>query len=151
MSTARPMRPAQLESPFAAKGQDALRHLEQLPVLDLLRACRKLSTLWGFSPESMASLLGTSRSTWFRWIEAAEASREPLWTADQRARALALLRIFEAAGDLHQEEQDLLGWPHEPLQAPGFEGQTPLSVMQSSFEGLLRVRDYLNFLLNAWS
>ncbi|MBP1628337.1 MAG: hypothetical protein H6Q00_2812 [Holophagaceae bacterium] len=151
MSTARPIRPAQLDSPFAPKDQEAVRHLEQLPVLDLLRACRKLSNLWGLNPDAMASLLGTSRSTWFRWIEAAEASREPLWTADQRARALTLLRIFEAAGDLHQEEQDLLAWPHEPLQAPGFEGQTPLCVMQSSFEGLLRVRDYLNFLLNVWS
>ena len=130
---------------------DPSRLLEELPVLDLLRACRRLGDLWALSPEIMAALLGTSRTTWFRWSEAAEASREPLWTSDQRARALAMLRIFEAVGDLHQTDQDVLAWPHEPLDGPGFAGQTPLAVMQSGFEGLLLVRDYLNFLLGAWS
>ena len=102
-------------------------------------------------PEACGALLGTSRTTWFRWLEAAEKGGSPTWTGDQRARALAWLRIFEAAGDLHQANQDAFSWPHEPLEAPGFAGQTPLEVMLSGFEGLLRVRDYLNFLLDAWS
>lgn len=134
-----------------AGGRSAVRFLEDLPVLDLLRAYRKLGDFWGLSPEVMARLLGTSRTTWFRWSEAADASHEPLWTGDQKTRALALLRIFEAVGDLHQADEDARAWPHEPLDAPGFAGRTPLEVMQSDFEGLLLVRDYLNFLLGAWS
>lgn len=133
------------------RGPGVVRFLEDLPVLDLLRACRKLSDFWSLGPEVMAALLGTSRTTWFRWMETADASREPLWTADQRARAQVLLRIFEAVGDLHQGDEDAQAWPHEPLDAPGFEGKTPLEVMRSGFEGLLFVRDYLNFLLGAWS
>lgn len=132
-------------------GKGVVGFLEDLPVLELLRACRKLGEFWGFSPEVMASLLSTSRTTWFRWMENADASREPLWTADQRARAQVLLRIFEAVGDLHQMDGDAKSWPHEPLDAPGFVGKTPLEVMGSGFEGLLFVRDYLNFLLGAWS
>ena len=125
--------------------------LEDLPALELLRACRKLSGLWALSPEACAALLGTSRTTWFRWLEAAETGVAPPWTADQRARALAWLRIFEAVGDLHQVDADALAWPHEALAAPGFAGRTPLEVMMSGFEGLLLVRDYLNFVLGAWS
>lgn len=134
-------------SPKRAPG---VRLLETLPVLDLLRACTKLAELWALNTEEIAGLLGTSRSTWFRWLEAAETGREPLWTADQRARALALLRIFEAAGDLEQRDEDLLRWAHAPLEGPGFGGRTPLEVMKSGFEGLLLVRDYLNFLHGAW-
>ena len=99
----------------------------------------------------MAGLLATSRTTWFRWLEAVGTGREPFWTADQRARALALLRIFEGAGDLHQADEDLRQWPARPLAAPGFEGRPPLEVMLSGFEGLLMVRDYLNVLLAGWS
>lgn len=125
--------------------------LENLPVLDLLQACRRLGELWKLGPEEMSTLLGTSRTTWFRWLEAADTSREPLWTADQRTRALALLRIFEAVGDLHQADGDAEAWPHQILEGPGFSGKTPREVMLSGIEGLLLVRDYLNFLLNAWS
>lgn len=137
--------------PLKPGHRESTRLLEELPVLDLLRACRKLGEFWSLNAEVSANLLGTSRTTWFRWLEAAEASREPLWTADQRARALALLRIFEAVGDLHQADEDARSWPHEPLGGPEFGNRTPLAVMQSGFEGLLLVRDYLNFLLGAWS
>lgn len=138
-------------TPPRVGSNDAPRLLEDLPVPDLLRACRKLGDFWNLGPEAMASLLGTSRTTWFRWIESADATREPLWTADQRARALTLLRIFEAVGDLHHADEDLRTWPQEPLNGPGFAGKTPLEVMLSGFEGLLLVRDYLNFLLGVWS
>jgi hypothetical protein len=53
--------------------------------------------------------------------------------------------------DLHHEDRDACGWVHEPLEAPGFAGRTPLAVMTSGFEGLLLVRDYLNFLHGAWT
>ena len=125
--------------------------LEELPAVELLKACRTLGGLWALPPEACATLLGTSRTTWFRWQEAAETGGAPPWTPDQRARALAWLRIFEAVGDLHQADLDAYAWPHEPLGAPGFAGRTPLEVMLSGFEGLLLVRDYLNFLLGAWS
>lgn len=125
--------------------------LEDQPVLALLRACKGLAEVWNLGPETIACLLGTSRTTWFRWLEAAEDGREPLWSADQRARALALLRIFEAVGDLNQADEDADAWPHEPLRAPGFNGKTPLQVMTSGIEGLLLVRDHLNFVLHAWS
>lgn len=125
--------------------------LEDQPVLALLRACKVLAEAWSLSPESISGLLGTSRTTWFRWLEAAEDGREPLWSADQRTRALALLRIFEAVGDLNQADLDADAWPHEPLRGPGFDGKTPLQVMASGIEGLLLVRDYLNFVLYTWS
>ena len=98
-----------------------------------------------------ATLLGTSRSTWFRWLESLKQAKAVPWTGDQRTRALALLRIFEAVADLHQEDPDARQWLREPLEAPGFAGRTPLEVMTSSFEGLLLVRDYLNFLHSAWT
>lgn len=151
MSASRSLHPIPAAGQPKGGGPPAFELLEDLPVLDLLRACRKLGTLWALGPDAMANLLGTSRTTWFRWLESAKAGREPLWTADQRSRALALLRIFEAVGDLHAMDEEALRWPHERLNAPGFQGGTPLEVMLSGFEGLLLVRDYLNFLLDAWS
>jgi uncharacterized protein (DUF2384 family) len=61
------------------------------------------------------------------------------------------LRIYEAVADLHHEDRDARPWIHEPLEAPGFKGRTPFEVMTSGFEGLLMVRDYLNFLHGAWT
>ena len=125
--------------------------LEDVGNPQLLQACRKLQELWGLDAEQMAGLLGTSRSSWFRWLEALKGGRESPWTGDQRTRALALLRIFEAVADLHHEDRDAASWIHEALDAPGFAGRTPLQVMASSFEGLLMVRDYLDFLHSAWT
>jgi uncharacterized protein (DUF2384 family) len=133
--------------PEAGKG----RLLEELDAADLLRACRKLQDLWGLDAELMAGLMGTSRSTWFRWLEAQKSARAFPWTGDQRTRALALLRIFEAIADLHHEDQEAFHWIHEPLDGAGFRGRTPLEVMGSGFEGLLLVRDYLDFLHGAWT
>lgn len=123
------------------------RLLEDLPVHDLLQACRKLADLWALSSQAIAALLGTSRTTWIRWLEKAASEKEPKWTKDQRSRGVALLTVFEAVGDLHQNDQEALAWPHETLYAPGFEGKTPLQVMTSDIEGLFLVRDYLKFLL----
>jgi uncharacterized protein (DUF2384 family) len=125
--------------------------MEDLGALDLLRACRRLQDLWELDGEAIANLLGTSRSTWFRWLDALKGAKDIQWTADQRARALALLRIFEAVADLHHEDRDAHPWVHQPLEAPGFAGRTPLEVMTSGFEGLLLVRDYLDFLHSAWT
>jgi uncharacterized protein (DUF2384 family) len=76
---------------------------------------------------------------------------EPAWSPDQRARALALLRIFEAVGDLHPDDALAYAWVHEPLEGPGFQGRTPLAVMLSGIEGLFQVKEYLEFLHNGWS
>ena len=137
--------------PPPARSQAPSPLLEDQPVLALLKACSALAENWGLGAETIAGLLGTSRTTWFRWHEAAADGREPLWSADQRTRALALLRIFEAVGDLNPADQDADQWPHEPLRGPGFDGRTPLELMTSGIEGLLLVRDYLNFVLHAWS
>ena len=125
--------------------------LEDLGAPDLLGACRRLQELWKLDAEVAANLLGTSRSTWFRWCDALKGGKDIQWTGDQRTRALALLRIFEAVADLHHEDRDARTWIHEPLEAPGFGGRSPLEVMTSGFEGLLLVRDYLDFLHSAWT
>ena len=129
------------------KPHDGVLNLEDLPVRDLLGACQKLGEVWGLGNEEMANLLGTSQATWIRWLKEVDSSREPRWTLDQRTRALVLLRIFEAIGDLHQADEDARAWPREPFGAPRFGGRSPLDVMQSGFEGLLLVRDYLNFVV----
>ncbi|MDR3671599.1 MAG: DUF2384 domain-containing protein [Holophaga sp.] len=125
--------------------------LEELGTAHLLGACRQLQEQWGLEAEVSANLLGTSRSTWFRWLDALKGGKEVQWTGDQRTRALALLRIYEAVADLHHEDEDARQWVHQPLEAPGFAGRTPLAVMTSGFEGLLLVRDYLDFLHSAWT
>lgn len=125
------------------------RWVEDLPVAELFPACRKLGNQWHLPPREIAGLLGTSRSTWARWIEAEKQGHEPRWSPDQRARALALLRIFEAVGDLHQKDEYALTWPHEALLGREFGGRTPLEVMASGIEGIFLIRDYLNFLLAA--
>jgi len=125
--------------------------LEDVGVPELLSACRKLQARWRLDAETTANLLGTSRSTWFRWQEALDHSKEIRLTGDQRTRVIALLRIFEAIADLHHDDRDADSWIHEPLDGPGFSGHTPLEVMTSNFEGLLSVRDYLNFLHGAWT
>ena len=127
------------------------RALEDLGTLELLGACKALGAFWDLGPEVMAELLGSSRSTWFRWLESLPKRREPSWSADQRARALALLRVFEAAGDLEQGDGDLAAWPHQPMEGPAFQGRAPIEVMRAGFEGLLAVRDYLDFVLHGWS
>jgi len=131
--------------PKAAAGH--VRLLEELPDGELFQACRKVGGLWKVGAEVMAGLLGTSRSTWFRWVE----GPAPAWSPDQRTRALAILRIFEAVGDLHQLDADAHAWVHQPLDGQGFEGSTPLSIMCSGIEGLLQVKDYLNHLHAGWS
>jgi len=125
--------------------------LEDVPMPALLQACRRLQEVWALDADAMAGLLGTSRSTWFRWLDALKTGKDCPWTGDQRSRALALLRIFEAVADLHHEDQDACRWIHEPLAAPGFGDRAPLVVMASGFEGLLMVRDYLDFLHGAWT
>ena len=125
--------------------------LEDLAVPALLQACRRLQERWDLDAEAMAGLLGTSRSTWFRWLEALKSGKAVQWTGDQRTRALALLRIYEAVADLHHQDQDARQWIREPLAAPGFGDRAPLAVMVSGFEGLLAVRDYLDFLHGAWT
>jgi len=125
--------------------------LEDLAMPALLQACRRLQDLWALDADAMAGLLGTSRSTWFRWQDALKTARDCPWTGDQRSRALALLRIFEAVADLHHEDRDAFEWIHQPLAAPGFGNRPPLAVMASGFEGLLAVRDYLDFLHGAWT
>lgn len=139
--------------PAAARRQARSRAplLEDVPVSELLSACRNLQGRWALDAEMIAGLLGTSRSTWFRWLESLGEDRPIPWTGDQRTRALALLRIFEAVADLHQEDRDADAWVHEPLEVPGFDGRPPLEVMAAGFEGLLAVRDYLDFLHSAWA
>ena len=135
--------------PVAGPAHPAL--LEDVPMPALVQACRKLQEWWALDADAMAGLLGTSRSTWFRWLEARKTGKDCQWTGDQRARALALLRIFEAVADLHPEDQEARQWIHQPLAVPGFGNRAPLAVMASGFEGLLAVRDYLDFLHGAWT
>lgn len=127
----------------------APRLLEDLPNQDLFEACRKAAGLWKVNADDLAGLLGTTRSSLFRWAEA--SGRELRWTPDQRTRALALLRIFEAVGDLHPEDREAFAWVHQPFTGAGFEGRTPLEVMASGIEGLLQVKDFLNVLHHGWS
>ena len=127
------------------------RFLEDLPNTELLQPCKRLQENWRLSGRTMAILMGSSASSWSRWSRAIQDPRNPTWTADQRARALVLLRIYEASGDLNQNDEEAWRWPHEALGGPAFEGRTPLQVMESGYEGLLAVRDYLNFILASWS
>lgn len=68
--------------------------LEDVGVPELLSACRKLQARWRLDAETTANLLGTSRSTWFRWQEALDHSKEIRLTGDQRTRVIALLKDF---------------------------------------------------------
>jgi uncharacterized protein (DUF2384 family) len=99
----------------------------------------------------MAILLGTSRTTWYRWLKITDSDHQPRWTADQRMRAETLLRIFEAVVDLHRDDNDAHRWLHKSSTAPGLKNRAPLEVMIEGMEGLLLVRDYLNFLHASWS
>jgi hypothetical protein len=103
---------------------DALRLLlHDVPDEDLQAACRKLGEIWSVDP---AALIG-----------------DP----PERLRALALLEIWESVGDLHQAEEDARAWPRRALTAPGFDGRTPLEVMQTGLKGLELVRDFLRDVL----
>ena len=100
------LKPGPKERPPRGTGGEPQIFMEDLGALDLLRACRRLQDLWELDGEAIANLLGTSRSTWFRWLDALKGAKDIQWTADQRARALALLRIFEAVADLHHDHQE---------------------------------------------
>ncbi len=114
-------RPKPMNSAFGQA--DTPRLLETVPDGDLQSACARLGQIWSVDP---ASLVG-----------------DPF----DRSRALALLEVWESVGDLHQAEENARSWPREALSATGFDGKTPLEVMQTGLAGLLLVRDFLRDVL----
>ena len=103
------------------------RLLSDLADEELLVACERLGIYWSLDP---GSLIGAP---------------------PERDRVLCVVQIFEAAGDLQQADEDFINWPNEPLRAPGFNGRTPLEIMQTGIEGIILVQDYLNFILRGAS
>jgi hypothetical protein len=98
---------------------------------------------WGLSSADQALLLGLSaetRATIARYRKGAPLAEN----IDLLGRAGHLLGIHKSLRIMFPHDRDLAyAWVTTPNRR--FEGKTPLSIMQSGYEGLLAIRRYLDF------
>ncbi len=107
-----------------------------------LRTFFRIAALWGLRVEEQMTLLGvTSRSTFFKWKKAKDATL----SKDTLERMSYILGIYKALQILLPNEQAADAWIRKPNTAPLFGGQSALDRMLSGHvSDLYVVRHYLD-------
>lgn len=95
---------------------------------------------WGLdTPQQMALLGLTSRTTFFRWKKTAPAALPP----DTLERLSHVFGIYKSLQILLPGPA-AAAWIHRPNEAPLFGGRPALDLMRSGVAGLFLVRAYLD-------
>jgi hypothetical protein len=106
-----------------------------------LRAFTRIAELWHLSVAEQLSLLGTSRSTYFKWRKEAQ----PKLPRDTLERLSYLLGIYKALQLLLPDDRVADEWLRRPNDAPLFGGKSALERMLSgNVADLYTVRQYLD-------
>ncbi len=131
-----------------------LTYLEDLDDRRLFHATRQLLGAFQIKSEELASLIGIEAKTLYRWQTVYENGGAPVFrhgSRDRRDRIIILLQIYESLCDLLQDKQEVRQWLRQKLELPAFEGKTPLEIMNYNFEGMINIKNYLEYLHTAWS
>jgi hypothetical protein len=106
-----------------------------------LRAFAKIAELWHLSVAEQLALLGTSRSTYFKWRK----ESQPRLPRDTLERLSYLMGIYKALQLLLPNENAADQWIRRPNDAPLFGGKSALERMLSgNVADLYIVRQYLD-------
>ncbi len=115
-----------------------------------LRAFFNIAKVWNLTEAQQLRLLGlTGRSTLFAWKSKAAAGPVKLGP-DTLERLGNLVGIWKALGILFSEDAIADAWIHRPNDNFPFLGETPLSLMLFSLEGLAQVRRHLDARRGGW-
>jgi hypothetical protein len=106
-----------------------------------LRAFARIAELWHLSVAEQLALLGTSRSTYFKWRK----EPHPKLPRDTLERLSYLLGIYKALQLLLPDTHAADEWIRRPNEAPLFGGKSALERMLSgNVADLYIVRQYLD-------
>lgn len=104
------------------------------------------SNLWGLTEqERLLALGGPSRSTFYGWVKAARAHRDPILPTDTLIRISAALGIHKALRILFLTEREGVEWLRGPHLSQPFGGQSPMDLVTGGMQdGLMAVRRFLD-------
>jgi hypothetical protein len=131
-----------------------MTYLEDLDDRQLFSATRQLIGALKIESEELASLIGINPDTLYKWQVTFENGGAPVFHhnhKDRRARIIILLQIYESLCDLLQDKTEVRHWLRQKLDLPAFNGKTPLELMWYNFEGMIHIKNYLEYLHAAWS
>jgi hypothetical protein len=114
-----------------------------------LRTFFRIAEAWRLSAAEQMTLLGASRSTYFKWRKAPEAAALP---RDTLERISYVLGIYKALQILLPGPEQADGWVRRPNRAPLFAGRSALERMLSgNVADLYVVRQYLDAQRGGWA
>ncbi|MDR3669518.1 MAG: MbcA/ParS/Xre antitoxin family protein [Holophaga sp.] len=115
-----------------------------------LRAFFRIVKIWKLTEEHQIRLLGlTVRSTLFAWKS--KAANGPVKLGPDTLERLGnLVGIWKALAILCPEDEIADRWIHLPNDNYPFMGDSPLTLMQFSMEGLAQVRRHLDARRGGW-
>jgi hypothetical protein len=114
-----------------------------------LRTFFRIAEAWRLSAAEQMTLLGASRSTYFKWRKAPQAAALP---RDTLERISYVLGIYKALQILLPNPEQADGWVRRPNQAPLFAGGSALDRMLSgNVADLYVVRQYLDAQRGGWA
>ena len=115
-----------------------------------LRAFFNIARIWKLTEEQQLRLLGlTVRSTLFAWKS--RAAKGPVKLGPDTLERLGnLVGIWKALAILFPQDEIADRWVHLPNGNYPFMGESPLTLMQFSMEGLAQVRRHLDARRGGW-
>ena len=115
-----------------------------------LRAFFNISKIWKLTEEQQLRLLGlTVRSTLFAWK--GKAAKGPVKLGpDPLERLGNIVGIWKALAILFPQDEIADRWVHLPTDNFPFLGESPLTLMLFSMEGLAQVRRHLDARRGGW-
>lgn len=115
-----------------------------------LRTFFNIAKAWKLTEEQQLRLLGlTVRSTLFAWKS--KAAKGPVKLGPDTLERLGnIVGIWKALAILFPQDEVADGWIHRPNDNHPFMGDSPLTLMQFSMEGLAQVRRHLDARRGGW-
>lgn len=108
-----------------------------------LRTFFNIADAWDLSPEEAQAILGTNRSTYYRWR--GEPAKQKHLSQDTLERISYVLGIWKDLRIIYTEDTVGDGWLRRTNDAPPFNGMRPLELMRAGrVADLFMVRQHLD-------
>lgn len=108
-----------------------------------LRTFFNVADAWRLSPEEAQTLLGTNRSTYYRWRK--DPAKQAQLPQDTLERLSYVFGIWKALRLIYSEDTVGNGWIRRNNDAPPFNGLRPLDLMNAGrVADLFLVRQHLD-------
>lgn len=114
-----------------------------------LRVFSRIADQWNLSSKERITLLGTSPSTYHKWMNDPQHAHP---SRDTIERISHVLGIYAALKILLPNAEAAKGWVRKPNAAPTFGGESALSrMLGGNVSDLYVVRQYLDAVRGGWS